>query len=142
MDVVTPPKSNTGQAGNIRIKYSKGQETLHFDLGVRYSVLDGEIVVIPVTGVKFRPEIPGSSQQKVVMAKSTFQRPANILSVTSSDPDRVSFKILNMTIPTGQKKQEILEISTVPYKQQKLINTAVFGHRETRYLSNLDILLA
>ena len=84
-----------------------------FILSLNATIYKGNINLSPVN-YKFEPSFPGLYQKKVIYAKSSFNFPLNILSVTSSD-ERIIPKLLTDRLYTKNKTATI-EVNFDPSK--------------------------
>lgn len=64
--------------------------------------------------VRFPPSIPGEVKTKNIIAKSNINKKIYIKSVNSSNPNKVTAKLINTTIERD-KFLDIIEVSTVPF---------------------------
>ena len=106
-------------------------QTPKFEIPVSYQVVEGKITLLPSDMVRFTPAILGTTETKKLLAKSTLKKPVHIMSVTSSNPNTVEAKIIKNKL-YFKKKEEIIEISTVPHDQinsfLSLRNNAIFRY--------------
>lgn len=111
--------------------YFSSFQAPNFEIPLSYQVLLGDITLFPSDMVRFPPAIPGITQTKDILARSTLSKSVYIKSVTSSNPNKVVAEIVSNTLEPRTNK-EIIKISTVPFDQVnsflKMRNNAFFHY--------------
>lgn len=88
--------------------------TQNFEIPVQYQVYGGNVSIEPADLLEFPPSIPGVMQTKMISAKSNINKVMYIRSVSTSDPKRISAKIVSNSLSPNTDKN-IIRVSTVSH---------------------------